>query len=471
MINDEESRKIRHVRGVASAPDAAETPLQATEHVPSGEGKRARSHKSSKKYPAWKRYILFGLLGLLVLGLGVGLKFYFDVIHPETLFQGGKGTAAFAKDGEKQLRSQADASFMKDRVNILVLGVDQSVERPGWGSYRTDTMILVTIDFTTNDVDMISIPRDSYVKIIDAKGKKQGKGKINSAYSVGGGLDEEGYEYAMNTVSYLFGGIPINYYLGFDMDVVKDVVNAMGGLDFNVDTEVDVDGYVLHPGMQHLDGLGVLQYARQRKGSSDIARVERQQKVIMAIFQQLKSSGQVPRIPEIYQAVEQNIQTNLSVRQISALALLALNMDTSQLERHMVSGDFLDLSSGSYWGVNTKALKELIQEVFGVEVTIDDEISIESVKASVEEETVNPIEEELSAAGRAVDRGQSLMEAYGSYLEANSRERLQQAIDLVQDAIETQDEDHLNSSTKELKAYCDAVEESLQQAGLLETEG
>ncbi len=462
---DKESHKIRHVRGAAPAPYAGETAAQGAA-VPAAadlgvRGNTKPPHGRANRKFAVKRGILFALLGLFLAALGVGLKFYLDVSHPQTVFGSGSN-----EDAEAQLMSQADTAFMKDRVNILVLGVDKSVERPGWGSYRTDTMILVTIHFDTNDVDMISIPRDSYVKIIDARGKEQRRGKVNSAFSLGGGLEEEGYQYTMNTVSYLFGDIPINYYLGFDMDVVKDVVNAMGGIDFNVDTEIDVDGYVLHPGMQHLDGLGVLQYARQRKGSSDIARVERQQKVIMAIFQQLKSTGQIARVPEIYQAVEQNIQTNLSFKQITSLALLASKMDASQLERHMVSGDFLDMNGASYWGVNTKALEEMIREVFGAEVSVDGEIDFKNVEPSIEEDSGN-MAEELSAAQEAFERGQSLMEAYGSHLEENSRSRLQQYMDAVQDAMEAQDKEQLVSEMKQLTQYCDAVEEGVRNAGLL----
>ena len=464
MINDKGSHKIRHVRGAAPVPHIQEPTTQGAT-VPAAadlgvrENRTRMPHKRVNGKSAVKRGVLFALLGLLLAALGVGLKFFLDVSNPQTIFGADK-------DAEAQLMSQADTTFMKDRVNILVLGLDKSTERQGWDSFRTDTMILATIDFTKNDVDLISIPRDSYVKIADADGNLHGHGKINSAFTKGGGLGEEGYEYAMGTVSYLFGGIPVHYYLGFDMDVVKDVVNAMGGLDFDVDTEIDVDGYVLHPGMQHLDGLGVLQYARQRKGSSDIARVERQQKVIMAIFEQLKSSGQVARIPEIYQAVEQNIQTNLSLKQIGALALLALKMDVSQLERHMVTGDFLDMNGASYWGLNTQALEELIEEVFGTEVSVDDEIDFKNVKPSIEEDSAQ-VGEELSAAQEALTRGQSLMEAYGSYLEANSRNRLQQYINAVQNAMEAQDKEQLASETKQLTQYCDAVEEGVRNAGLL----
>ncbi len=467
MINDKESHKIRHVRGMDPASDTWEAAAQSAAAPPpmdlDAAGSRTRTpygKQANRKY-AVKRGILFALLGLFLALLGVGMKFYLDVSNPDTVF----GTAS-GQDAEQQLLSQADLAFMKDRVNILVLGLDKSAERQGWGSFRTDTMILATIDFTNNEVDLISIPRDSYVKIVDAEGEVHGRGKINSAFSAGGGLEEKGYEYAMGTASYLLGGIPINYYLGFDMNVVMDVVNAMGGIDYDVDTEVDLDGTVLHLGMQHLDGKQVLEYARQRKGSSDIARVERQQKVIMAIFQQLKSTGQIPRIPEIYQAVEQNIQTNLSFKQISALALLALKMDVSQLQRHMVSGNFLDMDSGSYWGVNTKELEKLIQDIFGTEVSIDDEIGIENAKAPIEEDS-DRMAEELLNAEEAVSRGQDLMEGYGSHLEINSRNRLQQYIDLVQDAMEAQDKEQLVSETNRLEKYCDAVEESLRNAGLL----
>ena len=65
----------------------------------------------------------------------------------------------------------ADLSFMKNRVNILVLGIDRSEERLESNSFRSDTIILVTVNFKTGDVDMISFPRDSYVKLYNKNGK------------------------------------------------------------------------------------------------------------------------------------------------------------------------------------------------------------------------------------------------------------------------------------------------------------
>ena len=63
-----------------------------------------------------------------------------------------------------------------------------------------------------------------------------------------------GYQSEMNTVSRLIGGIPVSYYVSFDMNAVKEIVDAMGGVDYEVDIDVYMNGRELHPGLQHLDG-------------------------------------------------------------------------------------------------------------------------------------------------------------------------------------------------------------------------
>ena len=268
---------------------------------------------------------------------------------------------------EAELESMADLSFMKNRVNILVLGIDRSEERLESNSFRSDTIILVTVNFKTGDVDMISFPRDSYVKLYNKNGKLidplDPYNKINEAFSRGGMMKKGGYQSEMNTVSALLGGIPVNYYVSFDMTAVKEIVNAMGGVDYDVDVEVRMNGRELHPGMQHLDGQGVLDYCRQRKGSSDTARADRQQRMLKAIFNQMKSTGQIANIPKIYKAVSDCIETDLSFEQICALSLVAVRMDAEQLDRHMIEGRFASLYSRDVWLVDREKLIELIKDV------------------------------------------------------------------------------------------------------------
>lgn len=278
---------------------------------------------------------------------------------------------------EELLAMQSNPNFLKKRVNILLLGLDRSTERANWGVYRTDTMILVSCNLDDKSVSMISIPRDSYVKIHN----KRSPDKINSAFGVGGGEQKNGYEYAMKTVSILLGRIGIAYYVGFDMNVVKEVVDAMGGVDYDVDIAVKMNGRVLQPGKQHLDGQQVLDYCRVRKGSSDVARVERQQKMLLALFDQMKSTKQLIRIPAIYQAVAQNIDTNLQLDQISSLALFANEIGLSNIQTYVVPGDFLTMNGLSYWGIANNKLKAMVDEVFGVKFNPNPALNVYALKA------------------------------------------------------------------------------------------
>jgi len=490
MINDRESQKIRHIGGGTPPQPLRREPPRAPDEIPPApggpepNGAAARPAPRKRKKRKAGRIALIAFIVLALAGAGYGVKVYYDVAHPASLFQAGSVPGAFAQatpgggddasSGSADLRllSEADLAFMKNRVSILTLGLDKSTVREDWGSFRTDTMILVTIDFTTKNVDMISIPRDSYVKLVNARGaviKSGGDavfGKINSAFPTGGGSDKDGYAYAMNTVSYLMGGIPIRYYLGFDMNVVEDVVNAMGGVDYNVDTEVDLDGVVLHPGMQHLNGVQVLQYARQRKGSSDIARVERQQKILTAIFQQLKKTGNIVKLPQLYGAVSKNIETNLTTEQIASLALLATNMKTSQLNRHTVEGDFLDLDSGSYWGVNTAKLKDLIKQVFGIDVKIDGDISVSKAEARAETGSKSAVDtQELSTARAAARKAKGILDDYGAWLTDAARSQLESALDALNDAIDSKDSDQMAACTPPVENLCAIILEQLQQYG------
>jgi LCP family protein required for cell wall assembly len=165
------------------------------------------------------------------------------------------------------------------RVNVLVLGDGD----PGHaGEKLTDTMMVLSLDPATKRVAQISIPRDLRVAI-----PGYGSAKINSANAVGGVSLAE--QVVSNTL-----GIPINYYVQTNFTGLKQLVDAVGGLDIDVktrlyDSEYPCDnnqykscGLDIEPGLQHLDGARVLQYARCRKGTcgNDFGRAARQQEVL-----------------------------------------------------------------------------------------------------------------------------------------------------------------------------------------------
>ncbi len=266
---------------------------------------------------------------------------------------------------EQLLASQSDPSFMKSRLNLLLLGIDYSPERAKQKRFYTDAMVLVSVDFDNGRVDLISIPRDSYVKIYNRKYRDA----INAAFSMGGGMKNKtrGYEYAAKTVSKLFGNIPIHDTIGFDMTFVKELVNAMGGVDYNVDIDVEVNGRTLEPGLQHLDGQRVLDYCRMIEDSTDVERAKRQQSMLLALFDQFRQTSQWTRIPALYQTVIHRMDTQLNTRQISSLALFASRLSPDAIHCHIVPGAYVESRKKSYWGISNEEQATLIEEVFAIQ--------------------------------------------------------------------------------------------------------
>ena len=434
-------------------------------------------HRRKKKGSSKLLIIMVIVLALLAIAAIFALKFYTDINTPENLFESTlpEGTPAPVEtapapadeeaqpsptpDQESLLSGQADAEFMSNRTNILLLGIDESTERENWGTFRTDTMILVSIDFSNNDVCMVSIPRDSYVKIYNANGNVANPSspysKINNAFSEGGGAQKKGFEYSIATVEKLMG-VNIGYYCGFNMNVVKEVVNAMGGVDYDVDIEVKMNGRELHPGMQHLDGQGVLDYCRQRKGSSDIARIDRQQRMLTAILKQLKDTDQIANIPSIYSAVEANIMTNLSIKQISSLALVALRMDMSQLSRYTLEGKAMDILSRDCYCLYVSRIEKIVKEVWGQSVNLDSENDVSFIEEQVEAHRAL-IADELNRANIAYSKAYSIMNNCRELIDKSSYDTLKAAAKELLDAIQKENKENLDAYTPYVEQLCDSI--------------
>jgi polyisoprenyl-teichoic acid--peptidoglycan teichoic acid transferase len=303
--------------------------------------------------------------------------------------------------------AQSDKGFIQAPVNILLLGIDSSYEREAKnpGTYRTDTMMLISLDFANNKVHMISIPRDTYTHIYN-KEPPDDKAKINTAFVAGGGVEKHGFEYAMKTVSMLMGGITIDKYVGVKMNTVKDVTNALGGVDYNVDVEVNMNGRKILPGYQHLDGQQVLDYCRLRKGSSDIARVDRQQRMILAILDQLKTKGTIMEIPKVYVALKAGIYTNLTTEQVISLALYMSHFDMNNLARHTIPGNFLNFNKISYWGIRQDKLSQLVADIYGVDRPLDMDNDVNVIKSQIAAKQAA-----MNTAAACLDQGAALINA------------------------------------------------------------
>jgi polyisoprenyl-teichoic acid--peptidoglycan teichoic acid transferase len=197
-----------------------------------------------------------------------------------------------------------------DPVNILALGEDQRF--PGQKTH-SDTIIVMSIDPSSGRVRLVSIPRDLAVSV-PGYGEMS---KINEGDYLGGP------RYEAYTVEHALG-IPINYYIVLRFQTFKQVIDAMGGVNINVDQAINDPTYpalqgngfaplVLQPGMQHMDGATALAYMRERHAytGQDEVRVQHQQQLIAAMKSQALSFDTIFRLPSIYAAMRQAFQTNL----------------------------------------------------------------------------------------------------------------------------------------------------------------
>lgn len=222
-----------------------------------------------------------------------------------------------------------EGELPENQLNILLLGVDDF----GANNFRTDVIILASINPKHKTVSLISFPRDLYVTI-----PGYWSNRINTAWSLGG------FELLAQTFEANFGIRPDNYmmvnYNGF-----KDVVDSLGGIDVNVteelqDTcETDPSGWcIIEPGETHMDGGQALWYSRSRKTTSDFDRNRRAQDVVMAIFRKAVNLNMLVKVPELYSLYREYVDTDVQL--LDALPLLPMAsslMNSDNIHRYAVT--------------------------------------------------------------------------------------------------------------------------------------
>ncbi len=230
----------------------------------------------------------------------------------------------------------------KDRMNILLLGIDK---RPGkGGSWLTDAIILVTIDPAGKTVGMLSIPRDLWVTI-----PGYGENRINTAYSKGrsNGYPGGGSALVKETVQYNLG-VSVHYYVCLDFEGFREFIDAIGGIDINVQREIRDDEYpddnygydplYIPAGPQHMNGDMALKYTRTRHGTGDFDRSRRQREVLLAVRDKALRLELLPRVPELMTILADNVQTDLQLHQILALTQLAIDIDQNNIKTVVIDG-------------------------------------------------------------------------------------------------------------------------------------
>ena len=241
-----------------------------------------------------------------------------------------------------------------ERLNILLIGSD---ERPGEGTYNTDTLIVVSIEPTTGQVAMFSLPRDSVGVPLPPGPLRNAFGstyqsKINSFFTavrgrpdlVPGTSRTRGYNGLKAILGELYG-LDIKYFVEVNFEGFRQVVDAVGGVTINVQVPVIDDRFpsdtgrhsrvYIPSGIQHMNGTQALVYARSRYGSDDFDRAARQQRVLTSLREQADIANLIPRIPELLAAVKNTVRTDVPRAELAKLAGLADQIDTKNIRSYV----------------------------------------------------------------------------------------------------------------------------------------
>ncbi len=253
------------------------------------------------------------------------------------------------------MRTGSGLMFSSSKINVLVLGVDERAGDVG----RSDTMFAVTVDTGTSEAALLSVPRDTRVKI-----PGHGWDKINHAYAIGKEkLSQEAAEGLL--------GIPFDYYVVINFAAFGKIVDAVGGVDIDVEKRMyyhdPYDDLVIdfRPGRQHMDGKSAIKYVRYRGQDGDIGRIERQQKFIRAMLDKVTSPSIIPRVPSIIREVSSAVKTDMSTSEMLSMAKLLSDARKKGLKTDMVPGRPAYIRDISYWLPDIVALREHIAQVQG----------------------------------------------------------------------------------------------------------
>lgn len=237
-----------------------------------------------------------------------------------------------------------------DRVTILLLGIDRRAGDTET-AFRTDSIMIVSVDPVAKTGVMLSVPRDLWVEIPD-----YGADTINTANFKGDAFDYPGggAALAVKTVENNIG-VDVDYYVRLDFTAFEKLVDAIGGIE--IDNPADIadleypDGsygfepFYLSAGRHQLNGHDALRYARTRHQSSDVDRARRQQQVVLAIRDKVTSLNMLPTLigqaPGIYQTLNESIQTDLGLDEIISLALLANDIPRASIQSAVIDYQYL----------------------------------------------------------------------------------------------------------------------------------
>lgn len=387
--------------------------------------------KKKRRFPIWARAVVAVLLVLLILA---GSGAYYYEANFATAVNNSTGQTVVRLSGDdpsSQGRAPTGGILSGRRINILLLGSD--TDEKFQGGYLAQTDIIVTIDPTTKNIGMLSIPRDTWLQGADGKGMM----KLDQAYFYGG------VALSRATIHQDFG-IYIDYYAWVGLDGFIKVIDTSGGVDVDVihpitddvypdDTGTSQNAYAykrlyLAAGPQHLDGPTALEYVRSRHADlvGDFGRSARQQQVLNQLKTKLDNPDILGKLPELAKDLNGFVKTDMQLTDVFALMNFARTIDTNKINRVILDTKYSRTTNlqtpnegvQSVVILNCNAVQKVIASMFalGNNAICNTGISFDGKSTSVASvaQTTPTVSSYTQASGNSFLQGSSQMASLGA---------------------------------------------------------
>lgn len=305
-------------------------------------------------------------VGSIVLGF-IAVAFVFTYIYVHTLVGSNVDILKGLKDNTIGSVINLINKCNKNRLTGLVIGVDKQ-------GLRTDVMFVATVDKEKGKIDVISIPRDTRIKISQENLLKMKKArkrvpssgivKINAVNAYA--LDGERAETTVSEIEKILD-VEIDYYAKVDIKAFRKIIDTIGGVKFNVPKRMKYWDPTqnlninLYPGEQVLDGRKAEQLVRYRKYyHGDLDRIKVQQDFLKSAYKQVFSVKNIGKLDNIALILYEYIDTNFGLADVPEAISVASKINLQNVSMYTLPGEPQYINNVSYFIYNKEKTKELV---------------------------------------------------------------------------------------------------------------
>lgn len=249
-------------------------------------------------------------------------------------------------------------------TNMLIMGIDDGVDEDGGTEKRADGIVVASFENATGKLRFIHVPEDTWVNVTGSKEQM----KIKNLYAMGGA------PLMTRQVNSLLG-VSIHQYMVLDMQVFSELIDAIGGVDIYVESDMnydDADGGIsihLPQGYQHLDGRQAVQYLRYRSDDlDDLGRMQRQQRFSKALYQNLLQFRTLTKLPAIAEIIKERVETSAEIFDSMYIANVLRHLSSTPPESIILPGAPA-ADDPTIWVIDDDATAQRMQELFPTEIS------------------------------------------------------------------------------------------------------